>query len=680
MKKKKLVVFFLLLSLSGFSQINNVAYFKKDVWFGDTVHYKNSFDSLRCFIYNHKFYFVSSLNIDSALFFTNNDTLVPLKTNLAGGGGGSGVQYSDTAAMLTPYLRSALAATTYATISNLALKLNISDTAAMLANYYNSRSDLPAMTATLGGAVPTPPNNTTTFLRGDGTFAAPSGGGDMILASVQTVTGVKTFNDTKLFLRNVANTFNGSFVNTNTADRIYTLKDASGTLAFTTDITGTNSGTNTGDNSVNSLYSGLVTNATHTGDATGSTALTVVKINGTLMSGLATGILKNTTATGVPSIAIAGDFPTLNQNTTGSAATLLPQRTINGNIFDNSNNITVPVNVTKDGTAATDKWPIVFVKDTNSVNTTAYTSPKVYLDPGAGKITATTFVGALIGNASSSTTSDAGALTGITLNAPVTQSSLITFGTSPSFTGTPTSPTAAAGTNTTQLATTAFVYTERENAGGINTKSEMQVLKNQGAASITTVGLLAAPTLTATTTTADSIDGKWMNHATTAIIGNASGVIAALFTIVRRDWETEYITTIRTDPTNTSVRYWMGLFSAAPDLIVRGIGTIHIAAFSYDTGIDGTAFWRTCTSGGGVNTFTTTTTTQSIQPNTKYIMRIVCSNTSNDIKFYINNTLVSTHSATLPTSTQLLGYGNRITTLTASIRNLKWGRIGIRTN
>lgn len=38
-------------------------------------------------------------------------------------------------------------------------------------------SDLPTMTATVGGAVPTPPNNTTTFLRGDGTFASiPSGG------------------------------------------------------------------------------------------------------------------------------------------------------------------------------------------------------------------------------------------------------------------------------------------------------------------------------------------------------------------------------------------------------------------------------------------------------------------------------------------------------------------------
>jgi len=35
------------------------------------------------------------------------------------------------------------------------------------------------------------------------------------------------------------------------------------------------SGTNTGDNATNTQYSGLVTNATHTGDATGSTALTI---------------------------------------------------------------------------------------------------------------------------------------------------------------------------------------------------------------------------------------------------------------------------------------------------------------------------------------------------------------------------------------------------------------------
>lgn len=40
-------------------------------------------------------------------------------------------------------------------------------------------ADLPVMTSTVGGAVPTPPNNTTTFLRGDGTFATPAGSGSV---------------------------------------------------------------------------------------------------------------------------------------------------------------------------------------------------------------------------------------------------------------------------------------------------------------------------------------------------------------------------------------------------------------------------------------------------------------------------------------------------------------------
>ena len=109
----------------------------------------------------------------------------------------------------------------------------------------------------------------------------------------------------------------GQILTTNGTDNYYRKASLSG-LATNLGV----SGTNTGDNSANSLYSGLVSNATHTGDATGSTALTVVKINGTLMSGLATGILKNTTATGVPSIAIAADFPTLNQDTTGYASAL----------------------------------------------------------------------------------------------------------------------------------------------------------------------------------------------------------------------------------------------------------------------------------------------------------------------------------------------------------------------
>lgn len=101
----------------------------------------------------------------------------------------------------------------------------------------------------------------------------------------------------------------------------------------------------------NVLYVGdVTTNATHTGDATGSGALTVVAINGTSLAGLATGILKNTTGTGVPSIAVAGDFPTLNQSTTGSAATLTTARAIYGNNFDGSTALTQVIASTYGGT------------------------------------------------------------------------------------------------------------------------------------------------------------------------------------------------------------------------------------------------------------------------------------------------------------------------------------------
>jgi hypothetical protein len=95
----------------------------------------------------------------------------------------------------------------------------------------------------------------------------------------------------------------------------------------------------------------VTTNANLTGDvtSTGNTA-TVGKINGTSLAGLATGILKNTTSTGVPSIAVAADFPTLNQNTTGSAATLTTARAIYGNNFDGSASLTGIIASTYGGT------------------------------------------------------------------------------------------------------------------------------------------------------------------------------------------------------------------------------------------------------------------------------------------------------------------------------------------
>jgi hypothetical protein len=81
-------------------------------------------------------------------------------------------------------------------------------------------------------------------------------------------------------------------------------------------------------------FAGTVATATTTPAITISTSITgVLKGNGTAVSAatsgtdysagtsaLTTGILKSTTTTGALSIAVAADFPTLNQNTTGTAA------------------------------------------------------------------------------------------------------------------------------------------------------------------------------------------------------------------------------------------------------------------------------------------------------------------------------------------------------------------------
>ena len=112
-------------------------------------------------------------------------------------------------------------------------------------------------------------------------------------------------------------------------------------------------------------FAGSVATASTTPAITLSTSITgMLKGNGTAISAatsgtdfsagtsaLATGILKSTTTTGALTIAVAGDFPTLNQNTTGSAATLATTRTFSATgdatataqNFNGSQNVALPL-------------------------------------------------------------------------------------------------------------------------------------------------------------------------------------------------------------------------------------------------------------------------------------------------------------------------------------------------
>lgn len=122
----------------------------------------------------------------------------------------------------------------------------------------------------------------TTFWCGNGTWAAvgnvvgPTSSVDNTIARFDASTGkviqtsAATIADTTGDI--TAGKYNGVAIS------------GSGTLAlstFTLSVTATASvgGSNTGDNAVNSNYSSLVSNANHTGDATGSTALTLAAVN-----------------------------------------------------------------------------------------------------------------------------------------------------------------------------------------------------------------------------------------------------------------------------------------------------------------------------------------------------------------------------------------------------------------
>lgn len=97
------------------------------------------------------------------------------------------------------------------------------------------------MTATVGGLVPTPPNNTTTFLRGDGTFAAPPSG-ITLGTQVSTTSGTsKDFTSIPAGTKRITVEFDQ--VSTNTAATIVILQLGTGGTPKTSDYVGASGAT-----------------------------------------------------------------------------------------------------------------------------------------------------------------------------------------------------------------------------------------------------------------------------------------------------------------------------------------------------------------------------------------------------------------------------------------------------
>lgn len=229
-----------------------------------------------------------------------------------------------------------------------------------------------------------------------------------------------------------------------------------GTKTFSSTITGSVSG-----NAGTATQFSANTTVALTGDATGTSAGSKKgwSVPVTLSNSGVTAGSYGPSANATPGYGATFNVPYITVDAKGRV-TAAATHTVKIPASDNAD-----VKVTQ--TVSTDNAELpILTKASNATSTVTDTSKfaaAVKINPSTGTLTATKFVGPLTGNVTGNCSGSSGSCTGTASKATgdadgnaikTTYAKLA----SPALTGTPTAPTAAFGTNTTQIATTAFVY------------------------------------------------------------------------------------------------------------------------------------------------------------------------------------------------------------------------------
>ena len=127
----------------------------------------------------------------------------------------------------------------------------------------------------------------------------------------------------------------------------------------------------------------------------------------------------------------------------------------------------------------------------------------------------------------------------------------------------------------------------------------------------------------------------------------------------------------------TDVRIWQGVFNGDPTLSsTPGLIGTNAVGFRYSTSV-GDTVWNAYTGDGASQKVTATTVTPTVD--TRYVFRIVAVSIS-QIDFYINGTLVASHTASIPTGSIAMGVKQTLTTLITLAKTWRWGRLAWTSN
>jgi hypothetical protein len=197
-----------------------------------------------------------------------------------------------------------------------------------------------------------------------------------------------------------------------------------------------------------------------------------------------------------------------------------------------------------------------------------------------------------------------------------------------------------------------------------------------GAATISVWGASSAMlTVTSGTaaTTAQNANGDWLIFSTTASNGNVASV-AGTFTHTQLRWSPQLTWAFETPATITSMRLWIGLFSADPS--ASDSPAISLIGLRYSTNASDTTF-RLCTKDG--TTLNNQDSEVTVTASQKYLFLIDCTDNTT-VWFYLASwnssgtvlNAIRLHNPTgtnLPAASTALGAGAYVTTLTNGQRD-----------